>query len=128
MKAYGIIAAFAAALLVSAAALAAHDTPEERGKALFNDPKLGGGTAGNSCNTCHPGGKGLEGVGGKKEWKNPGGTFTSLEAAINVCIEMALKGKALDAKSGQMKDLVSYLKSLKPGAGKTPGKKPVVGC
>jgi cytochrome c5 len=109
--------------------LAKHHTPEERGKALFNDQKLGGGTAERSCNTCHPGGKGLEGVGDKKEWKNPGGTFKSLEQAVNVCIEMALKGKALDVKSDQMKDLVSYLKSLKPAADKAPKKKKApIGC
>jgi cytochrome c5 len=117
-----------AMFVASAVVLAKHHTPEERGKTLFNDPKLGGGTAGKSCNTCHPDGKGLEGVGNKKEWKNPGGTFKSLEAAVNVCIEMALKGKALDVKSDQMKDMISYLKSLKPKAGEAPKKKAPVGC
>ncbi len=29
----------------------------EKGKALFNDPRLGGGKAGVSCNSCHPDGK-----------------------------------------------------------------------
>ena len=42
---------------------------------------------------------------------------------------MALKGKALDVKSAQMKDLVAYLKSLKLKAGEAPKKKKaVVGC
>jgi len=115
-------------LPASSAVFAMKHLPEERGKTLFNDPKLGNGTAGKSCNSCHPGGKGLEGVGEKMEWKNPGGTFKSLEAAVNVCIEMALKGKALDVKSDQMKDMISYLKSLKAKAGEAPKKKAPVGC
>jgi cytochrome c len=84
----------------------------EKGKALFNDPKLG--TNGSTCGTCHPDGTGLEkaGVAGKTEWKTPGGDTTSLEDAINICITMALKGKALGKKSPQMEDLVAYIKSL----------------
>jgi cytochrome c5 len=130
MRALKIITVIVVALFVaSSIVLAKHHTPEERGKTLFNDVKLGNGTAGKSCNTCHPDGKGLEGVGSKKEWKNPGGTFTSLEEAANVCIEMALKGKALDVKSDQMKDMISYLKSLKPKAGEAPKKKKApIGC
>ena len=86
----------------------------EKGKALFNDPHFAGGTSGNSCNTCHPGGKGLKkaGLKSKKEWTNPGGTWLNLEDANNVCIMMALKGKAIDPKSREMKDLVAYIKSL----------------
>jgi cytochrome c5 len=129
MKSLKIAVLFLVAIaLVTSAAFAMKHLPEERGKTLFNDPKLGGGTAGKSCNTCHPGGKGLEGVGEKMEWKNPGGTFKSLEDVVNVCIEMALKGKALDVKSDQMKDMISYLKSLKPKAGEAPKKKAPVGC
>ena len=129
MKLLKIIAVIAIAMLVtSSIVIAKHHTPEERGKALFNDQKLGGGTAGKSCNSCHPDGKGLEGVTEKKEWKTPGGTFGTLEDAVNICIEMALKGKALDVKSYQMKDMVSYLKSLKPAAGKPAKKKAPVGC
>jgi cytochrome c len=30
-----------------------------------------------------------------------------------MCVENAIKGKALDPKSDQMKDLVAYIKSLK---------------
>ena len=98
-------------------------------KTLFNDTKLGGGTAGKSCDTCHPDGKGLEGIGSKTMWKNPGGEFKSLEEAVNVCITLANKGKALDVKSEQMKDLVSYLKSIKPAGAAAPAKKKAaVGC
>ena len=36
----------------------------------------------------------------------------SLEDASNVCIIMANKGKAIDPKSEDMKNLVAYIKSL----------------
>ena len=105
-------------------ALAAGDVG--RGKVLFNDPKLGGGTSGLSCNSCHSGGKGLEGVSLKTEWFTPAGAGRTLEDTVNICISAALKGKPLDVKSQQMQDVVAYLKSLKPH-GKTK-KKGVEGC
>jgi cytochrome c553 len=129
MKSFKIVALIAIAMLLASAVFAMHHTPEERGKTLFNDTKLGGGTAGKSCGTCHPDGKGLEGVGSKTMWKNPGGEFKSLEEAVNVCITMANKGTALDVKSEQMKDLIAYLKSLKPKAAEKARKnKSAVGC
>lgn len=128
MKSFKIVALIAIAMLLASAVFAMHHTPEDRGKTLFNDTKLGGGTSGKSCGTCHPDGKGLEGIGSKKEWKTPGGEFKSLEEAVNICITMALKGTALDVKSEQMKDLVSYLKTIKPKAGATSKKKAAVGC
>ncbi len=87
----------------------------EKGKALFNDPKAFGGSV--SCSSCHPDGKGLEKAGmmGKTEWVNPAGKFKSLEEAINACITMANKGKAIDVKSEEMKDMVAYIKSLGMG-------------
>ena len=96
--------------LIASFAFAAGDV--EKGKALFNDPTLG--TNGSTCGTCHPGGKGLEksGAADKKEWTTPGGVEKSLEDAINMCITMALKGKALDKNSQEMQDLVAYIKSL----------------
>jgi len=96
--------------LISSFAFAAGDAA--KGKALFNDPKLGTNNA--TCGQCHPDGKGLEKAGatGKTQWKTPGGVQKTLEEAINVCITMALKGKALDNKSQQMQDLVAYIKSL----------------
>jgi mono/diheme cytochrome c family protein len=102
-----------AASLMFSTAYAMKHTPEERGKALLNDVKLGGGTTGKSCNTCHPNGAGLEKAADKKEFKIMGKTQKSLEEAINVCIEMALGGKAMDPKSDQMKDMAAYMKSLK---------------
>jgi cytochrome c5 len=118
------IALFAAASL----AVAAHHTPEERGKTLFNDPKLGGGAAGRSCSSCHPDGKGLEKIAGKKEWRSPDGSVKSLEDMVNTCITMALKGNPLDVRSGQMQDLVSYLRTFKAKEGAAPKKKAPVGC
>ena len=125
MKSLKIVALIAIAMLFASAVIAKHHTPEDRGKALFNDTKLGGGTTEKSCGTCHPDGKGLEGVNSKKEWM---GT-KSLEEAVNMCITKALKGAALDVKSEQMKDLVSYMKTFKPKDEKaSKKKKPVVGC
>ena len=105
--------------LVFSSAFAAGNV--EKGKALLNDPKLGGGTAGKSCNSCHPDGKGLEKAADKKEFNLGGKKQKGLVAAINFCIENANKGKALDLKSDQMKDIVAYIKSLK---GKAPAEKP----
>jgi mono/diheme cytochrome c family protein len=82
-------------------AMAAGDM--EKGKALFNDPKFGGGTAGVSCNSCHPDGKGMEKAGDMK----------GLEKQVNACIKNALKGKGIDPKSTEMADIVAYIKSLK---------------
>ena len=75
----------------------------DKGKALFNDPKLGGGTAGMSCNSCHQDGKGVEKAADRKD----------LEKMVNACIKNALKGKGIDPKSAEMADIVAYLKSLK---------------
>lgn len=100
-----------AVCLVFPYAFAAGDVA--KGKALFNDPKLGGGTAGKSCNSCHLEGKGVEKAADKKEFNLGGKKQKSLEEAINFCLENANKGKALDPKSDQMKDLVVYIKSLK---------------
>jgi cytochrome c len=108
--------------MYSSFALAAGDI--QKGKTLFNDPKLGTNQA--TCNSCHPNGKGLEKAGakGNKEWKTPGGVHKTLEEAINICITMALKGKSLDNKSQDMQDMVAYIKSL---ATKAPTKKPTAG-
>ena len=100
--------------LIFSYAFAAVDTA--KGKALFNDVKFAGGTAGKSCNSCHPEGKGLEKAADKKQFNLGGKMQKNLEEAINVCIVMADKGKAIDVKSDQMKELVAYIKSLKPTA------------
>lgn len=102
-----------------------------KGKALFNDTKLGGGTSGKSCNSCHPDGKGVENAGGKKEFNIMGKKQKDLKAAVNFCIEMALKGKPIDAKSADMANIVAYIKSLKgmAAAKEAPKKKKSIeGC
>jgi cytochrome c5 len=84
-----------------------------KGKLVFNDVNFGAGTSGKSCNSCHPDGKGLEKSGDKKEFAIMGQNQNSLEEAVNVCIEMALKGKSIDTKSDDMVNIVAYIKSLK---------------
>ena len=96
--------------LVFSSAFAMKHTPEERGKALFNDPKAFGGQK--ACSSCHPDGKGMDKAAAKSEWTTPAGKTKTLEEAINLCIVNANKGKALEAKSEQMKDMVAYIKSL----------------
>lgn len=98
--------------IVVSFAFAADDVA--KGKALFNDVKFAGGTAGKSCNSCHLDGKGLENSGEKKEFSIMGKKQMGLEEAVNFCIVNANKGKAIDPKSEQMKDIVAYIKSLKP--------------
>jgi len=88
----------------------------EKGKALFSDPKFAGGTSGKSCSSCHPDGKGLEKAADKKEFAIMGKKQESLGEAVNFCIENALKGKAINPKSDQMKDMIAYIKSLKEKA------------
>ena len=85
----------------------------KKGKTFFNDNNLGKGTAGKSCNSCHPGGKGLEASGEKKEFNIMGEKQNSLVEAVNFCIVNALKGTAIDPDGQDMKDIVSYIKSLK---------------
>jgi len=85
----------------------------EKGMTLFNDAKFSGAISGKSCGSCHPGGKGLENAADKKEFNLGGKKQNSLEEAVNYCIVNAIKGKAVDTKSEQMKAVVSYIKSLK---------------
>ena len=93
-------------------AIAAGDV--KKGEALFNDPRLGGGTTGASCNSCHPQGKGMEKASEKR----------NLEGQVNACIQNALKGKGLDPRSSEMADIVAYIRSFKGKAAdkETPGK------
>ncbi|MEN8261834.1 MAG: hypothetical protein ABFR82_00010 [Nitrospirota bacterium] len=83
------------------------------GLALFNDKNLGNGTAGKSCDSCHPNGRGLEAAGNKKEFNIFGKKQNSLQEAVNFCIVNPLKGTAIDPDSQDMKNIVSYIKSLK---------------
>ncbi|MBI4690435.1 MAG: hypothetical protein HY754_09250 [Nitrospirae bacterium] len=106
-----ILLVFTAIALIASVSFAADDV--EKGKKLFKDPKFGGGTAGKSCNSCHPNGRGLEKSADKKEFTLMGKTVKTLEEVVNICIETPMKGKAIDVKSEQMKNIVAYIKSLK---------------
>lgn len=89
----------------------------EKGKELFNDPHLSGSTTETSCASCHPNGKGLYGVTEKKTFVTPAGKSDRIETAINQCVTMAVKGKALAPDSKEMQDLIAYLETLKKGGG-----------
>ncbi len=84
-----------------------------KGEALFNDPKFGNGTSGMSCNSCHPGGRGMAAAAKKSTFSLMGKSASSLEEAVNICIEMPLKGTPIPNNSQDMKDMVSYIKSSK---------------
>ncbi len=94
---------------------AEHEATLERGKALFNDPKLGAN--GRSCNDCHKSGAGLEQAAKRKD----------LEDMVNGCIVVNLKGKALGPDSVEMRSLLLYIRSLEAGKRQL-GRKPAVGC
>lgn len=98
----------------------------ERGKTLFNDPKLG--KTNMSCNSCHPGG----GTNRSKvmnmdvpEIKGSAATFPKFKASAkrvitlqqmnNMCIEMIMKGKPLPLDSDDSIALAAYVTSLSNG-------------
>jgi cytochrome c len=96
------------------------------GKKLFNDQKFASSTNDKSCNSCHPDGSGLEKAADKATFSIMGKQQDSLEDTVNMCVKMALKGKAISKDSRQMKDIVQYIQSLK---GKKIKKKRVIkGC
>ena len=101
------------------AAWAGRHLPEERGKALFQNQRAFGGQV--ACNSCHPGGRGLEQSGAKASFRFMNQTHNSLEDAINFCIVNANKGKAIANDSPEMKDIAAYIKSLAPKAPAVPG-------
>ncbi|ADH85383.1 c-type cytochrome [Desulfurivibrio alkaliphilus] len=92
------------------ATLMGQTAAEERGQALFNDPKAFGGQV--SCNSCHPGGQGLERSGTKTRFRIMGERQNSLAEAINFCIINANKGEAIAEDSREMQDMIAYIKSL----------------
>jgi cytochrome c len=80
----------------------------ERGKFLFEQVGFGGGTSEKSCASCHPDGRGLEGVAEKFQGKE-----AALMKAVNGCIKAALYGKGIPEDSQAMADVIAYLRSLK---------------
>jgi len=106
----------------------------EKGKALFNDKKLG--KTGASCNSCHPGGKSSGGqVMGMEtpelkgaaatfpKYKNPMKRVITLEQMNNVCIDMVMEGKPLKLGSDDSVALAAYVTSLSNGVKIKVGKK-----
>lgn len=109
------VAVFAAWTMVGGVFAMQHEATVDKGKALFNDTKLGAN--GKSCNDCHKDGAGLEKAGVKN----------GMETMVNACITKALNGKALKSNSVEMRSMALYVKSL--GSEKKPaGKKAPVGC
>jgi cytochrome c peroxidase len=102
MKSLKMSAAAAVLIFLGASVLfaAQYETSIAKGKALFNDAKLG--TSGKACATCHPEGSGLE----------KAGTRSNLAEVINTCISKPLQGKPLDVTSPDMQSLVLYIKFL----------------
>jgi cytochrome c len=84
----------------------------ERGQELFTDQSFAGSKNARSCNTCHPGGKGLEGSGTKEFTSLMGIRAVSIEDIVNICIERPLEGRAIAHGSEDMKDMVAYIRSL----------------
>ncbi len=102
-----MVIALAAAGMIASASYAAD---AKSGEALFKDPNFAGGNK--ACNFCHPGGKGVEAAGSKSSFSVMGKKQDSLEDVVNFCIVNASGGKAIKKDSGDMKDIVAYIKSL----------------
>lgn len=82
----------------------------ERGRVLFAEPGLGGSNNGKSCLTCHEGGRDLSSeTMTRVEYMVMGNPMKSLTEVINFCIEVTLRGEALNEKSDEMADLRAYL-------------------
>ena len=109
-KTFSIVVPVALALTVSITTYALGQTPEEMGRTHFTNPTFAGGEK--ACNSCHPNGRGLEEAGKKTKFNIMGEKQNSLEEAINMCIANAIKGKPIPEDSKEMKEMVSYIKSL----------------
>ncbi|MBF0539126.1 MAG: hypothetical protein HQL03_12835 [Nitrospirae bacterium] len=109
-----VITIVTAILVIGMTILPALAGSVQNGKKLFNDSRFAGATAGKSCASCHPDGKGIEGAADKQTFTVMGQDSASLEDAINMCIKMALKGKPIAKNSSEMQDVVAYIKSLGP--------------
>ncbi|MDF1576989.1 MAG: cytochrome c peroxidase [Desulfobulbales bacterium] len=90
-----------AILLIGGQAMAAKSSAE-LGKELFNDPTLGGSPNDKTCNSCHPGGEGLEKAADNKK----------LVKVINQCVTGPLEGNKIDGRSVEMRSLKMYIQSL----------------
>ncbi len=103
-----ISAMFVISFFLATPAWSADGPSLERGKELFNSTQLG--SNGKSCATCHRGGNKLEEVNNYSD--------EQLAETVSQCIRAALKGKAVEPDSSDVKSLVLYVRKLgKPGKG-----------
>lgn len=97
-----------------------------KGKVLFNNTKLG--KSGNSCNSCHPGGKtsgrqamgmnipSLEGAAATfPKYRASAKRVITLQQMNNMCVEMIMQGKPLPLDSDDSIALAAYVTSLSNG-------------
>ena len=89
-------------MLAATSVLAAGKTSAEKGKELFNDPKLGNSTNESSCTSCHADGKGLAKAGENKK----------LIKLINNCLVTQMEGEKIDGRTASMRSLKKYIKSF----------------
>lgn len=98
-----IALSLAVLLLLSFAVASAVEGPSlELGKTLFEATTLG--SNGNSCATCHPGGRGLDEIQAYDDGM--------LKEMINFCIRDTLKGTMLSPESQELEALQRYLQSM----------------
>jgi len=92
----------------------------DKGKRLFDDPRLGNGNTGKTCRTCHEGGLDLDsGFSARKNFEVMGVKVADAVEAVNFCIEVTLRGEGLDSQSREMANLLAYLEVLaKEGGGR----------
>ncbi|OQX06773.1 MAG: hypothetical protein BWK76_25730 [Desulfobulbaceae bacterium A2] len=101
------------ALMMTGGLTLAYAASADNGKILFERPSLGGGTTGKSCSTCHEGGKNLgSDLFERKQFAIMKIDKKSLAEVVNICIEKALGGVAIDTEGRDMKDLLAYMKTL----------------
>lgn len=102
MKKQIFVAAVCAIFFAAGMAHAAGKSSAEKGREMFNDPKLSGSTSGSSCNSCHSGGKGLENAAANKK-------FTKL---VNSCLVGKMEGEKMDGRKVSMRSLKMYIKTM----------------
>jgi len=85
----------------------------DKGKLLFEQSTLGGGTTGKSCLSCHEGSRGLgSDLFQRKDFTAKGVSSKSLADVVNACIEKPMEGVGLDPQGEDMKNLLAYMKTL----------------
>lgn len=90
-------------LFIASFACATEKPGTAPGEMLFQSKSLG--SNGNSCSSCHYGGKGLQEISSYDD--------ATLKEMINFCIRDALKGEMIGLDSSEMDSLLSYLRSFK---------------